>query len=112
MQNENDTPKPEDLPQQVTGDGCPESSCSAWRDADSAPKDGTIIIAHFGWPWPVTAIWDPENEEWSTAQLSPCGPEKSVGWETEWEKSSSLIGWQPLPSLPNIHLSKPKNPNK
>jgi hypothetical protein len=29
MQTENDTPKPEGSPEQVTGEGCPKASCSA-----------------------------------------------------------------------------------
>jgi hypothetical protein len=29
MQTENDTSKPEDLPEQVTGEGCPGATCSA-----------------------------------------------------------------------------------
>jgi hypothetical protein len=29
MQTENDTSKPEDSPEQVTGEGCPEATCSA-----------------------------------------------------------------------------------
>ena len=39
MQTENDTPKPKDSPQQESGEGCPEATCSAGLLFD----DGTIM---------------------------------------------------------------------
>ena len=77
------------------------AACSAvWLPPETAPKNETCIIANFGWPWPVMAIWCFVQEEWAIAQLAPCSEDDGRGWETEWEKGSSLLGWMPLPSLP------------
>jgi hypothetical protein len=73
---------------------------AAWKAPETAPKDGTCIIANFGWPWPVVALWCRVTEEWAIAQLSPCSEDEGVGWETEWEKSASMIGWLPFPDMP------------
>lgn len=83
-------------------EGLDATSCPTWIAADSAPKDGTIILGDFGWPWAVPSIWDPVTEEWATAQLSPCAPDESVGWETEWQPQKNLKSWMPFPSLPNV----------
>ena len=74
------------------------SVCSPWRSPKTAPKR-KAIIADFGWPWPVIAIWDALIGEWSVAQIAH-SKGKSIGWETEWEKSSEMKGWLPLPELP------------
>ena len=84
--------------------GSHDATCSAWLDPQVAPKDGTVIIADFGWPWAVPAIWDPVDETWATAQLSPSAPDESVGWETEWEPHKNLKRWIPIPFLPNVEV--------
>lgn len=76
------------------------SNRSPWRSPKIAPKRG-VILADFGWPWPVVAIWDSLMGEWSIAQIAPHAEGESIGWETEWEKGSAMKGWLPLPKLPN-----------
>jgi hypothetical protein len=101
--------KPKRPAKQKAGGGCLGASCSAsWNPPETAPKNETCIIANFGWPWPVMAIWCLVQEEWAIAQLAPCSEDDGRGWETEWEKGSSLIGWMPLPSLPNVKEHTPK----
>jgi hypothetical protein len=77
-----------------------EKQPTAWNPPATAPTDGTCILANFGWPWAVVAIWCPATNQWAIAQLSPCTEEEGRGWETEWEYDSSLIGWLPMPCLP------------
>lgn len=74
--------------------------CSPWRSPKTAPKRG-VILADFGWPWPVMATWCKVNKEWSMPQIAPYARGESICWETEWEKGSSMKGWLPLPALPN-----------
>lgn len=56
MQTENDTPKPEDSPEQVTGEGCPEATCSPssiylqWN-GDEEPSDRPVCITEVTWHW-------------------------------------------------------------
>jgi len=52
MQTENDTPKPEDSPEQTTGEGCSGATCSAswyWeRNGDTwrcEPEPDTVYLA-------------------------------------------------------------------
>jgi hypothetical protein len=46
MQTENDTSKPEDSPEQVTGEGCSGATCSAFILAKKCP-DGRVINLQF-----------------------------------------------------------------
>lgn len=70
-----------------------------WEMPETAPKDGTIILGDFGYPWAVPAVWDPVVEEWATAQLSPCAPDESVEWQTEWLGHRRLKGWYAMPVI-------------
>lgn len=79
---------------------------AAWRSPHTAPQTG-VILADFGWPWPVLAIWDTLMGEWSIAQIAPHTEGESIGWETEWETTISLKGWLPLPTLPGKTIRRP-----
>lgn len=73
-----------------------------WRSPETAPKDGTAILADFGWPWPVYAVWDEYDEQWIAATVQRCemrdGPDNT--WlEMETERPQDLKKWMPLPKL-------------
>ena len=78
--------------------------CSPLLAAETAPKDGTVILGAFGWPWFIPASWNEHDETWTvcTLQASPMEPDgKSDSWfETDWEKPQALQGWMPIPPLP------------
>lgn len=64
MQTENDTPKPEDSPQEKTGEGCSGATCSvSWIPATTKPTRWErkvlvwVVWPQFGWPqWPEPKI--------------------------------------------------------
>lgn len=62
---------------------------------DTAPKDATMILADFGWPWLVPAIWNPTDGKWTVAmmQKSHDGPDYDVWFETDQERDIDLKGW-------------------
>jgi hypothetical protein len=79
-----------------------------WSPPDTAPRNGTLILGDFGWPWPLLAVWDEYDEQWVTATLQ-AGPmengKKNSYLETDTEKGSALKRWTPLPLLPNVSSS-------
>lgn len=65
--------------------------------------DGTMILADFGWPWAVPAVWDTYDEQWVTATVQASTMESGPNnyWlETDTESRASLRQWRPIPSLP------------
>lgn len=81
----------------------PASSHSAWHPPATAPRDGTLIIADFGWPWACPAVWDEYDEQWVVAHIQQCpmrGGKRNSYLETDAEANRDLRGWQPMPALP------------
>ena len=74
-----------------------------WRQPDSAPLDGTMILGDFGWSFAIPAVWDPYGEQWVvvTVQGSPMKNGPDNYWlETDTEKQVDLKRWLPIPKLP------------
>ena len=75
-----------------------------WKIPQTAPKDGSMILADFGWPYPVLAAWNGHQMDWSiaTQQVQPVdGVWNDTYFETDWEQDSDLKRWVALPSLSN-----------
>ena len=73
-----------------------------WQPAETAPRDGTPILADMGWPWACYAVFDPYDEHWvyATVQASPMKDGPTNYWlETETENHGELKRWMPLPKL-------------
>jgi hypothetical protein len=73
-----------------------------WRLPETAPKDGTIILADFGWPWPFVAVWNNYDEKWSTVALNAqtmYNKKMDFWFENEQEPTECLKYWMPLPKL-------------
>jgi hypothetical protein len=73
---------------------------------ETAPKDGSLILADFGWPWLVPTAWNKLNLEWATASFQS----DSIGdtwFETEWERESDMTGWMPIPNPPRPPAKSP-----
>lgn len=69
---------------------------------DTAPRDGTMILASIGWPWLVPAIWNSHDKEWVCAchQMQPMDGDDDDWWfENEREKDKDLNGWLPIPGI-------------
>ena len=68
----------------------------ALHPPETAPKDGTLILADFGWPWLSVTAWNELSQKWTTASFQSDGT-GDTWFETEWENDADLAGWMPLP---------------
>lgn len=80
------------------GDGR-HSTLGAWLPPEIAPRDGSVILADTGYPWPVLAAWSEYAENWVTTELqaSVCEGKADPAWVTEHE--DELLGWMELPEV-------------
>jgi hypothetical protein len=100
----NNTPPEQPDAQQPPYEGLDGAYCSALLDATKAPRDGTVILGAFGWPFLIPAAWNEHDERWTvcTLQASQMDSGKSdVWWENDWEHHNALLGWAPMPILPD-----------
>ena len=81
---------------------CAVSTGSGWLPASSAPK-GPLILADFGWPWPVMATWSEMSGKWAAVSVQRTS--EDAWFESETELSSDLRRWMPWPSFPNKQVS-------
>jgi len=71
-----------------------------WKTPETAPKDGTVILGDFGYPWPFVAVWNSYDEKWVMPSLNAQKMEygKIDYWfENEQERAEDLKSWMPLP---------------
>ena len=70
-----------------------------WHPAETAPKD-RVFLAHAGYPWPVSAVWNEAEQCFVTAQLEGnlYQGKSDPSWITEHEHT--LIGWTDMPEVP------------
>lgn len=72
-----------------------------WNYPESAPKDGTQILADVGLPWAVVAVWCSHDEKWVYPNLQACDMANgTTDTYFENEQESTIKGWLPLPELP------------
>lgn len=73
-----------------------------WNPAESAPRDGRVILADVGYPWTVMAAWNGCDERWVYAMLQADtdGDEwNDTYFENETAESKELKAWMPLPEI-------------
>lgn len=91
---------PEDQSQGTGG------SCVALLNPETAPHDGTVILADFGWPWLVPAAWSRMSCTWNvavynaSAETATSKETQDCWWEFETEDNRDLKGWLPIPQIP------------
>ena len=78
-------------------------SKTEWQTPDTAPKNGTLILGDFGWPWACSAVWDEYDGQWVLCMLAVCpmadGPDNSY-FETDIAPHKDLKAWMPMPVPP------------
>jgi hypothetical protein len=72
-----------------------------WRPPETAPKDGTPILALFtGYPWGVACLWNEVDKEWvyALAQANLFHGEWNDNYfENERAAEHELRAWMPIP---------------
>jgi hypothetical protein len=108
-----------DLPP-VLGVCCGPPCCVSLLDAETAPHDGTMILANFGWPWLVPAAWSRMSATWNVAVYNASAEAVTstevhdCWWEFETEDNRDLKGWMPIPPIPHnvkVHTPLPATAN-
>lgn len=62
-----------------------------WQPIETAPRDGTLILAHDRGPWPYIVEWHQHTRSWIGADGRCWTPHR----------------WQPLPAPPSPHAERP-----
>lgn len=78
----------------------------AWQSPQTAPKDRPIL-ACFGFPWPVVAVFSDAQGEWVTAEIeqSLYQGKSDPSFVSEYFAETELLGWMGLPeALIPAHL--------
>lgn len=72
-----------------------------WQPPETAPRDMTVFLANFGYPWPLAAAWNPVQQEFVVAdpQIGMVdGRYEDFHFQSDWEPTSELRGWMPMPA--------------
>lgn len=75
-----------------------------WQSPKTAPRNGTLIMADFGYPWPCLAVWNSYEEKWTSTMFNAQEMENGKTdswWETELESDYQLQRWLPMPRPEN-----------
>lgn len=70
---------------------------------ETAPKDSTVFLGHFGLPWFVPTVYCKADKKFCHADLQIDlyeGEWCDAYFENEYEHEIALLGWIPMPSLP------------
>ncbi len=70
----------------------------AWQSPQTAPKDRPIL-ACFGFPWPVVALYSDAQCEWVSAEVeqSLYQGKSDPSFVSEYFAETELLGWLDLP---------------
>ncbi|MEZ5480153.1 MAG: hypothetical protein R3E95_22535 [Thiolinea sp.] len=73
------------------------------KPPDTAPRDGTVILGHFGYPWLLATVWNEAVDQWAVAELQADlyeGQWNDRYFNTEHWPPDKLLGWVELPEVP------------
>ncbi len=75
-----------------------------WNKPETAPRNGHLVFANLGWPWPITACWNEYEHRWvyAMAQLNIVDRQEDPYFENEYAEDSELLGWLPLPDVNEV----------
>lgn len=74
-----------------------------WQSPDTAPKTGQTFIANVGMPWAVVMMWNEAMDQfcWADIEGNLFEGKNDPAFVTEWMTPGDLLGWMPLPALPD-----------
>jgi|688.fasta_scaffold522165_1 hypothetical protein len=107
MQTENDTSKPEDLPEQKTGEGCSGATCSAWVEVSKADFDRYISEYPLPLERDVTHICEPPMLTYNDFSGGKIWPQSIVAKAQLYDGSEYHGGRAPVYFLPNANVEPP-----
>ena len=85
-----------------------------WRPPETAPRDMTVFLGDFGYPWPMAVVWNPVSEQFCAAELQIDmyeGKYEDSYFQNEYLPAHELRRWMPLPDLPTAAVDNPlENP--
>ena len=90
--------KPTDTTNTATAQALTTPYGSIWRNAESAPKDGTAFLGNIGYAFAVVCVWSEGDEEWVYA-MPVCGGGSFMNFEVETDYPHGLKGWTPIPEI-------------
>lgn len=82
-----------------------------WLPSVTAPRDGSLFLGDFGYPFPLLTCWSDAVSKWVFTMLAMNlyeGKEDPY-FENEWEDEGGLRGWRPAPKMPNPRLVPAKH---
>jgi hypothetical protein len=71
-----------------------------WKNINTAPKDGTMVLLDNGLPWSVVGCWNVCEKKWVYANIQVNmvnGEYNDPYFENEYDNEKEIRGWQFLP---------------
>jgi len=68
----------------------------------TAPRDFTLFLADFGYPWLLPTMWNPVDSKWVVATIQTGlfnGEYNDNYFESDREESDALLGWVGMPKI-------------
>ena len=70
--------------------------------SETAPRDMTLFLADFGYPWLLPTMWNPVDSKWAVATVQIglfAGEWNDTYFESDREESDALLGWVGMPKI-------------
>jgi len=81
-------------------------SKNKWKSAESAPKDVSVFLGNFGYPWAVATVWNECDEKFVHTSLQAAAmSDGTMDTYFENEYFDDLISWREMPAIDDIGVS-------